>query len=473
MKYHSALILVPFIWPLAAHGQTPQNFPSGVSLGSGPDSYLKSSNNGVGQIYTEFSSYNGGLILYSDLEETSPGLLDGGIALWGSPLAFVLGSGAQSGNAGTLDVWRQAEYGGTSAEPVFRIDAEANTARFDSLDVSVSGGSLNVAGSPVLTASSAPSTLVGQGFVQLSGGILNLSSTAPSTSSQSGALTVAGGVGIGGDSFINGIRFGRGSGNVASNIAAGTNALQSNTTGSHNVAFGLDALAANAGGNYNTAVGAKALGANVSGFRNTALGDHALHSSLTGLYNTAVGSEALRNNTANNNNAFGSSALLGNTTGTFNCAFGDNALGTNKLGNQNVAIGPGALYYNGNTTGITDASGNIAIGIQSFVHKTVGSNNVAIGAQSAMLKSGGGNLSEARNSIYIGANSKGGGIDDNAIVIGANAIGEGSDTTVIGNASTTSARIYGETKLEALRVAGDVIIEQPLGDISMGIYGTP
>jgi hypothetical protein len=57
----------------------------------------------------------------------------------------------------------------------------------------------------------------------------------------------------GGDAMINGVRVGRGSGNIASNTAIGYTALISNTTGASNTALGNRALANNTTGPYNTA----------------------------------------------------------------------------------------------------------------------------------------------------------------------------------------------------------------------------
>jgi hypothetical protein len=57
------------------------------------------------------------------------------------------------------------------------------------------------------------------------------------------------------DASINGITVGRGSGNISSNIAIGSGALYSNTTGGGNTAIGSFALNANSTGSENTANG--------------------------------------------------------------------------------------------------------------------------------------------------------------------------------------------------------------------------
>ena len=58
----------------------------------------------------------------------------------------------------------------------------------------------------------------------------------------------------------------------------------------------------------------------------------------------------------------------------------------------------------------------------------------------------------------------------NSIVIGHEAVGKGSNTTVLGNSQTVSTYIHGETELESLKVIGQIIIQTPQGDISMGVY---
>jgi hypothetical protein len=307
-----------------------------------------------------------------------------------------------------------------------------------------------------------PSQVTLQNGLSISSGNMNIASTTPSTSSATGALTVAGGLGVSSDSWINGVRVGRGANEKSTNTVLGSNSLGSTSSIS---------------GDFNTAVGSSALLRNTTGNQNVALGSSVLYSNIVGRFNTAVGTTALYYNLASNNNAFGHSALLSNTTGILNCAFGDNSLGQNKVGNNNIGIGPGALYYNG-TTGSADSNSNIGIGLQALVNKKIGSNNVAVGNQAAIFQANGTtNLETTQNSIYIGSDSRGyNDNDNNSIVIGYQAIGEGANTTVIGNTSTVKTRLHGETNTSSLRVfgatalEGKVIISVPQGDISMGIY---
>ena len=120
--------------------------------------------------------------------------------------------------------------------------------------------------------------------------------------------------------------------------------------------------------------------------------------------------------------------------------------------------------------------------MNSLFYNTLGDLNVAIGNDAAVLQNNGAALSKTIGSIYIGANSRGySDADYNSIVIGAGAWGEGADTTVIGNGATKSTHLYGKTISDSLQVngntvlsntvlSGTVVLAQPQGDISMGIY---
>jgi hypothetical protein len=247
--------------------------------------------------------------------------------------------------------------------------------------------SITVGGNLVLTSSNAQTILGSQGYLRVVGGVLNLPSTTSSNSSTTGALTVAGGIGIAKDSWVNGIRIGRGAGNAPSNTALGVATLNNNTVTS---------------------------------------------GSSNGTSNTAVG--------------YG--ALYENTTGWSNTATGWNAMRENTVGQRNTSLGS-----------------------QSFRYQITGSHNVVLGWFAGCDLESGADLTAADESVFIGAatRAKTDG-NQNSIVIGYNAIGDGSNTTVIGNSATVSTRLEGEIKVEALRISGQVIIEQPQGDISMGDY---
>lgn len=295
----------------AVSAQTPQNFPSGITIGGAPDSYFDSWSAGGSRTTTEITSMSGGLVLYSDVKETALGLLDGGIAMYGNPLTFVPASSPDWNAGGTFDVWNPTDYGNGTSTPVFRIDTGASIANFNTLDITITNGTLTVAGSPALTTASAPTILTNQGFLQLSGGVLNIPSSTLSSSSTTGALTVAGGIGIGMDSYINGVRIGKGGGGVVSNIGLGGTALQSNTSGFNNTASGVDALKYNTTGYNNTSSGNSSLAWNTSGANNSAFGSYSLYANTTGASNTAAGVSSLQSNsTGNYNTASGDAFTL-------------------------------------------------------------------------------------------------------------------------------------------------------------------
>lgn len=138
-----------------------------------------------------------------------------------------------------------------------------------------------------------------------------------------------------------GVSVGLGGGSVASNIAVGDTALDSNTTGANNTAVGYDAMTANTTGVQNTSVGALALDANTTGNYNTAVG----YSTLTAAndnYNTALGYRALNAVTAAaGNTGAGADALLV-VTGANNTALGYQAGNTLTTGSNNTLLGHGA-----------------------------------------------------------------------------------------------------------------------------------
>lgn len=157
--------------------------------------------------------------------------------------------------------------------------------------------------------------------------------------------------------------------------------------GSHNTSVGLEALDSLSGGTYNTAIGQEALDAMSSGSQNTAVGAQAMRDTTTGANNVAVGR----------------AALMGAT------------------GSDNVALGESAIWN-------TDGSNNVAIGSQAGAYSNETFTEVTTQA----------------NSVYVGHKTRANAADDNAIVIGHNAYSLGANTTAIGKAATTKARIFGD-----------------------------
>jgi len=86
------------------------------------------------------------------------------------------------------------------------------------------------------------------------------------------AVAVGTALDVGSDMAVNGVRVGRGSGNIATNTAFGTNALGANTTGADNVAMGYSALPSNTAGSGNVAIGSGAGAGLLGGDNNTFLG---------------------------------------------------------------------------------------------------------------------------------------------------------------------------------------------------------
>jgi trimeric autotransporter adhesin len=170
---------------------------------------------------------------------------------------------------------------------------------------------------------------------------------------------------------------------ATNNTATGANALFSlrtnSTAGTSNTATGVNALFSNttiAGetGFNNTATGANAMQDTTTGSNNTATGANALHDNTTGYGNTAMGASALQSNTIEGqNSAYGFAALQRNLTGEGNTATGANALQSNRTAHFNTACGFAALQRN--TTG----ESNIALGATAGQNLTTGSDNIDIG----------------------------------------------------------------------------------------------
>ena len=138
------------------------------------------------------------------------------------------------------------------------------------------------------------------------------------------------------------VAVGKGGNQIATNIAVGDTALDSNTTGTNNTAVGYDALTANTDGVQNIAVGSLALDANTGGDYNTAVGYSALTTATTANYNTGLGYRAVNATvTGAGNTGVGADALL-LVTGANNTAIGYLAGDALTTGSNNTIIGHGA-----------------------------------------------------------------------------------------------------------------------------------
>ena len=119
-----------------------------------------------------------------------------------------------------------------------------------------------------------------------------------------GTARVSGAATFSSDAIINGVKVGRGAGNIASNTAVGFEAAYSNTSGSAISAIGYQALRANTTGTDNTALGYVSLTANTTGSVNIAIGSNAADQNTTGSSNIVIGVSAQTGN-------FDSSIILG------------------------------------------------------------------------------------------------------------------------------------------------------------------
>jgi hypothetical protein len=132
-----------------------------------------------------------------------------------------------------------------------------------------------------------------------------------------------------GDSVMNGVAFGRGSGvsaNSQFNTVAGRDALKNNTTGQLNAAFGYNAIVSNTTGSVNTAMGYNSLLLNTSGNANTAIGVNSIFNNTSGGGNTAAGVFSLFNNTTGSNNtATGINSLYNNVAFSNATGIGSNS----------------------------------------------------------------------------------------------------------------------------------------------------
>ncbi|CAN5843947.1 hypothetical protein BH11VER1_BH11VER1_23150 [soil metagenome] len=204
-------------------------------------------------------------------------------------------------------------------------------------------------------------------YVQLTSTVpVTISNTTAASSSTTGALIIAGGIGVAKDSWINGVRLGRGLAAVSSNTALGGGTLNTNTTGSNNTATGLKSLYANTTGANNSATGVNALRYNTTGRTNTATGVSSLYANTTGSNNAASGYQALKSN----------------TTGGYNTVSGVNA----------------AIFHADGVTALTDPEGSVYIGAETRALNNSDSNSIVIAGRSATARG----IGEGANTTVLG-----------------------------------------------------------------------
>lgn len=182
-----------------------------------------------------------------------------------------------------------------------------------------------------------------------------------------------GAVTFGLNTSINGVTFGAGS-YSSNNIAAGANALNKvGNAGSYNIAIGPNAMynGATSGAGYNVAVGTYAGSSLTSGTYNVLLGYNAGGSNTSGSNNINIGQAAgLNFNRTTGDEASGNifigdyagfGTFGGTSTGYYNVAIGISSGMTLNTGFANILIGTG---YNGSGAGalITSGSKNVVLG---------------------------------------------------------------------------------------------------------------
>jgi hypothetical protein len=288
---------------------------------------------------------------------------------------------------------------------------------------------------------------------------------------------------VGGDARFNGVRVGRGGGDIATNTALGADPLSSNTVGSENTAIGRFTMFSNTTGNQNTAVGVRAIQSNIGGSVNVGLGHQAgrfITDGTTEVTTTNqsvfIGalSKALADSQTNQivigYNAIGlgsNSVVLGNSSITLtalrgnvligttidsgfkldavggdarfnsirvgrgggdsatNTILGDNPLTTNSTGVNNTALGQNTLTSN--TTG----SNNTAVGYFALRFNTVSGANTAIGSTSLL------NLNSGQNNAALGRNAGRYIADDStSLTIANQSVFIGTDTKPLANSQT-------------------------------------
>jgi hypothetical protein len=298
--------------------------------------------------------------------------------------------------------------------------------------------------------------------------------TTAATSTTSGSLQVAGGAGIAGalhagsDSFINGVRIGRGAANTASNTAIGFQALNANVTGVQSYASGYQALRVSNSAGYNTAVGYYAMGNMTTGVGNVAVGREAGAFKLDGgglinaqnsfyLGNNSKGLDTDDNTTVIGYLAFSAgpfTTTIGNTSITSATINGALQAGTNLTTTSTTRIATGATAsgqtntINVGTGGVAGSTTNVNIG------SALGNGRVTLpNAYFSLDLTNIGTDSGSNNIIQIGGTTAtSGGGSRSTIIIGANYF-ENSSSDVSGGPTITN--VYGDVVFQAKNIDGN------------------
>lgn len=247
---------------------------------------------------------------------------------------------------------------------------------------------------------------------------------------QAGNYTITGTWGFANNITIGGMTVGLGPGQSASNLAIGSSALSSRTSGLSNIAIGSLSMQSLTTGTVNIAIGSSALRNSVNAGSNIAIGGNSLSDNISGGGNIAIGRESIRAGGAQSGSAG-------------NVAIGRQSLENSTSGSACVAIG----YFAGKSA--TGGTGCVYVGSQSGESATpananlTGQNNTFIGTFS-----GPETPTQVSNSTAVGYRA----------VVGTSntvALGRVTDTTVIGatgnDGSGAKLQVTGTIKADGLK----------------------
>ena len=284
------------------------------------------------------------------------------------------------------------------------------------------------------------------------------------------------------DLTVNGVKVGRGAGQVSSNIALGGSAINGNSTSTNLIGIGNNTMTYTGGvGNNNIAIG------NNSVFG----GSSSIGIGYNTLANNGYRANSPQTDVGNRNIAIGDASL--STSGTIN----DNvSIGASAMGNAsgymrfNVAIGTQALYNMQGWHSDYISGGNIAIGYKSSYTTVGGTENTFVGHLSGYNNnSGSGNTSlgtsslntniSGNNNTAIGKNADvaTSGLS-NATALGYGASVSASNTIQLGNSSVTSVKTSGSltagnvTYPNVTGTSGQVLTENGSGGLTFKNLGS-
>ncbi len=493
MKTKIAMVYVLAILANRAYSQPAQNFPIGITLGNPVNTYINNWDAGGGRRTTEFTTIAGGLVLYSEPPETSPGLLDGGITLYGNPISIIPHSSPDY-NSGTFDIWKVSQYGISGGLPAFRVDTSTNIASFNSVAVTIANGSLTIAGSPVLTTATAPGILAANGFVTTSNFNTSLANALPPTSAAwnsayvargnvgsgvgllalgSGQATSFGSVALSNGSIASGpFSIAGGNGAAATSARALSVGYFSKAVSTDSIALGTSAEAGLLGtvSSYSTAIGKSTKA-------------YSEYSTALGPYSEATAKLALAIGGGKAGGPYSIAGNFGSTMGAMSLSVGGYSV---KSG---IVTGPGPNVTVGNGSVAIGGVKNVASGDYSYGFGLFNSPNAAASISLGSAAIGGGTtntwidtdpLFELGNTLIdisipleptIGRTNAITTLKNGQTTL-TNREWKANSGTPLGNPPSTTDSggnalvVDGHTVLN-----GKVIISVPQGDISMGIYG--